>query len=74
MSGDPMRSHQDLLAGRPCEINGLNGAVAAEAARLKLHAPVNATVADLVRALEVKPRVAGCHQVRVFFWESSHGF
>eukprot|EP00435_Cladocopium_sp_Y103_P064121 s689_g25.t1 len=43
---------QDLLAGRPCEINGLNGAIAAQAAQVGLSAPVNATVANLVRALE----------------------
>lgn len=49
---------QDLLAGRPCEINGLNGAIAAQAAQLNLQAPVNATVANLVRALE-RPRVSG---------------
>jgi 2-dehydropantoate 2-reductase len=42
----------DRLAGRPSEIDNLNGAVAAEAAALGLAAPVNATLAALVRTME----------------------
>jgi 2-dehydropantoate 2-reductase len=42
----------DLLAGRPCEIGALNGAVPAAAREVGLEAPVNETVAALVRAME----------------------
>lgn len=43
---------QDFLAGRSCEIDNINGAVAAEAVKVGLCAPVNETVSSLVRALE----------------------
>ena len=43
---------QDLLAGRPTEIETINGAVVAVAQREGLGAPVNAVLADLVRLLE----------------------
>eukprot|EP00438_Fugacium_kawagutii_P027058 Skav214849 [mRNA] locus=scaffold16:152752:155461:+ [translate_table: standard] len=43
---------QDFLANRPCEIANINGAIAAEAAKVGLAAPVNHTVSCLVRALE----------------------
>jgi 2-dehydropantoate 2-reductase len=42
----------DRLAGRPCEIDAINGAIPARAAAVGLAAPVNATVASLVRAGE----------------------
>lgn len=41
---------QDVRLGRRTEIDALNGAVAARAERLGLRAPVNAAIADLVRA------------------------
>ncbi|MDP6066346.1 MAG: 2-dehydropantoate 2-reductase [Alphaproteobacteria bacterium] len=44
----------DLLAGRRSEIDYLNGAVAREAPLLGLEAPVNAVMAQAVRALEQK--------------------
>ena len=47
----------DLLARRRTEIDVINGAVPREAARLGLQAPVNAAVAQLVRARE---RQLGC--------------
>jgi 2-dehydropantoate 2-reductase len=43
---------QDLRRGRPTEIEALNGAMAREAARLGVAAPVNAALANLVRARE----------------------
>lgn len=43
---------QDLERGHPTEIAHLNGAVASRAARRGLAAPVNATLAQLVRAKE----------------------
>ena len=43
---------QDLRRGRPTEIEALNGAVAREAQRLGVGAPVNAALANLVRARE----------------------
>jgi 2-dehydropantoate 2-reductase len=42
----------DRLAGRPCEIDVINGAIPPRAAALGLEAPVNATVVALVRAGE----------------------
>jgi 2-dehydropantoate 2-reductase len=42
----------DRLAGRPSEIDVINGAIPPRAAALGLEAPVNATVTALVRALE----------------------
>jgi 2-dehydropantoate 2-reductase len=42
----------DRLAGRPTEIDAINGAIPPRAEALGLAAPVNATVTALVRALE----------------------
>lgn len=51
------RSHkpsmlQDRLAGRPTEIETINGAVVQAAKHVGLDAPVNRTLADLVRLIE----------------------
>uniref|UniRef100_A0A7S4QR94 Solute-binding protein family 3/N-terminal domain-containing protein n=1 Tax=Alexandrium monilatum TaxID=311494 RepID=A0A7S4QR94_9DINO len=43
---------QDHLAKRRSEVDAINGAVPVEAAKVGLQAPVNQTVADLVRARE----------------------
>jgi 2-dehydropantoate 2-reductase len=43
---------QDVLAGRPTEIDALSGAVAREAERVGAEAPVNELMARLVRGLE----------------------
>lgn len=43
---------QDLRAGRPSEIDAINGAIPPRAARVGLTAPANAAVVGLVRALE----------------------
>jgi len=43
---------QDILAGRGTEIDYINGAVAREAEGLGLEAPVNRTLAQLIKALE----------------------
>jgi 2-dehydropantoate 2-reductase len=40
----------DVLAGRPCEIDVINGAIPPAAHQLGLTAPVNETVTALVRA------------------------
>jgi 2-dehydropantoate 2-reductase len=40
---------QDRLAGRPTEIDAINGAIILKAAAVGIDAPVNATLADLVR-------------------------
>lgn len=50
----------DRLDGRPCEIDAINGAIPARAARVGLEAPVNATVAALVRAGEPAAGERGC--------------
>ncbi len=42
----------DRLAGRPCEIDVINGAIPPRATAVGLEAPVNATVSALVRARE----------------------
>jgi 2-dehydropantoate 2-reductase len=42
----------DRLAGRPCEIDAINGAIPPRAEALGLTAPCNATVTALVKALE----------------------
>lgn len=47
---------QDRLAGRPTEIDAINGAVPPRAAALGLQAPVNATVTALVKAGEPTKR------------------
>lgn len=51
----------DRLAGRPSEIDNLNGAVAAEGEALGVPAPTNATLAAVVRAMEahdLRPNVS----------------
>jgi 2-dehydropantoate 2-reductase len=40
----------DVLAGRPCEIDVINGAIAPAARALGLAAPMNETVTALVKA------------------------
>jgi 2-dehydropantoate 2-reductase len=45
---------QDRLAGRPTEIESINGAVVRVAERLGIGTPVTATLADLVRLLEME--------------------
>ncbi|WP_323041472.1 2-dehydropantoate 2-reductase [Gemmobacter sp.] len=47
---------EDLAAGRPSEIDWLNGAVVALAARLGARAPVNARLTALVHAAFASPR------------------
>jgi 2-dehydropantoate 2-reductase len=49
----------DMLAGRPTEIDALNGALVREAERNGLSAPTNAFVTQLVRALESKQSMLG---------------
>ena len=44
----------DLLAGRPCEVDVINGAIPPAATAVGLQAPVNETVAALVRAKEAR--------------------
>lgn len=44
----------DMEAGRPTEIDALNGALVREASRAGVPAPTNAFVTELVRALETK--------------------
>ena len=48
----------DRLAGRPCEIDVINGAIAPRAALVGLQAPTNATIAALVKALEAGVKVS----------------
>ncbi len=43
---------QDVLAGRPTEIDFLNGAIVREAERLGISAPVNNTLVQLVHAIQ----------------------
>lgn len=47
---------QDRLAGRPTEIESINGAVVRVAERLGVQTPVTSTLADLVRLLEAAGR------------------
>lgn len=47
---------QDVEAGRPTEIDSLNGAIAREAERLGIPAPVNRLMTTLMKALEEKTR------------------
>ena len=49
----------DMLAGRPSEIDALNGALVREAERVGLPAPVNAFLTQMVRALESKQSMLG---------------
>ncbi|WP_372922624.1 ketopantoate reductase family protein [Roseovarius sp.] len=52
----------DRMAGRRGEIDFINGAVAAEARRASVPAPVNSALAELIRAMEAHdPRVKNCH-------------
>jgi 2-dehydropantoate 2-reductase len=44
----------DLMAGRPCEIDVINGSIPRAAAAVGLEAPVNATVTALVKAKEAR--------------------
>ncbi len=48
----------DLLAGRPCEVDVLNGAIPPLAARLGLTAPFNEAVTALVKAKEAAAGIA----------------
>jgi 2-dehydropantoate 2-reductase len=48
---------QDLDAGRPTEIEYLNGAIAREAERCGVAAPVNRAVAALVRQVSAARRL-----------------
>ena len=53
--GEPLRDSRpsmllDVLAGRPCEIDVINGAIPPAAREVGLTAPVNETVTELVRA------------------------
>jgi 2-dehydropantoate 2-reductase len=50
---------QDMEAGRPTEIDSLNGAIAREAELLGIAAPVNRLMTILVKALEEKTRMLG---------------
>lgn len=43
---------QDFIAGRKGEVDAQNGAIPVEAEKVGLLAPVNQTVADLIRAKE----------------------
>lgn len=47
----------DRLAGRPCEIDVINGAIPPRAALVGLQAPVNTTITALVKALEAGERI-----------------
>jgi 2-dehydropantoate 2-reductase len=44
----------DLLAGRPCEVDVINGAIAPVAQAVGLEAPVNEAIAALVRAKQAR--------------------
>ena len=46
--------HLDVLAGRRCEIDAINGAIPPAAAEEGLTAPANVVVASLIRANETK--------------------
>ncbi|MFH0959162.1 MAG: ketopantoate reductase C-terminal domain-containing protein, partial [Pseudomonadota bacterium] len=56
-SGNLNSMLQDILAGRRTEIDFINGAIAAQAKSLGLEAPVNETLAMLIRSLEVTGNV-----------------
>jgi 2-dehydropantoate 2-reductase len=49
---NPGSTLQSIRRGRPTEVDGLNGAVVAEAARLRLDAPVNAALVSMVHEVE----------------------
>jgi len=44
----------DLEAGRPSEVDVINGAIPTQAAKVGMQAPVNATLTSMVRALEAR--------------------
>lgn len=48
----------DRLAGRPCEIDVINGAIPPRAVAVGLQAPTNATITALVKALEASAGVS----------------
>jgi 2-dehydropantoate 2-reductase len=49
----------DLNAGRRCEIDSINGAVAKEGAALGIPTPVNVIMTTLVKAMEERGRIPG---------------
>jgi 2-dehydropantoate 2-reductase len=49
---NPGSTLQSIRRGRPTEVDGLNGAVVTEAARLRLEAPVNAALVAMVHEVE----------------------
>jgi len=51
--------YQDVLAGRPCEIDTIDGGVVAEGARLGVPTPTCALMVQLVKALEAKHAAHG---------------
>jgi 2-dehydropantoate 2-reductase len=51
-SGNLNSMFQDIIAGRRTEIDFINGAIAAQAKSIGLEAPVNETLALLIRSLE----------------------
>ena len=51
-SGNLNSMFQDIIAGRRTEIDFINGAISAQAKSLGLQAPVNETLALLIRSLE----------------------
>ena len=50
-------THQDVLKGRPTEIDALNGAIVRELRKVGLDAPYNRAVTLLVKSLEQRNRV-----------------
>ena len=57
---------QDVVKGRPTEINQMNGYVAERAAEVNVPAPVNAAIAEAVRAVDagiLKPGIANIDAV-----------
>jgi 2-dehydropantoate 2-reductase len=51
--------YQDVLAGRPCEIDTIHGGVVAEGKRLGVPTPTCALMVQLVKALEAKRETHG---------------
>jgi 2-dehydropantoate 2-reductase len=49
---NPGSTLQSIRRGRPTEVDGLNGAVVTQAARLRLEAPVNAALVAMVHEVE----------------------
>ncbi|WP_108250686.1 ketopantoate reductase family protein [Planctomonas deserti] len=49
---NPGSTLQSIRRGRPTEVDGLNGAVVAQAARLRLDSPVNAALVAMVHEVE----------------------